>query len=74
MFVPEAAVQAVDGKDVVFVRQNDGGFAMQDVTTEPASQGLVPILTGLRAGQQVAVNGAFILKSKVLKEKLGDQD
>lgn len=74
VFVPEAAVQAVDGKDVVFVRQNDGGFAMQDVTTEPASQGLVPILTGLRAGQQVAVNGAFILKSKVLKEKLGDQD
>lgn len=74
VFVPESAVQTVEGKDVVFVLQKGGTFSLQEVITEPAINGLVPILRGLAPGQRVAADGSFVLKSKVLKEKMGEQD
>lgn len=74
LFVPEAAVQTVNGKIVVFVHDKAGKFSLRNVTIGTTSAGYVPILSGLSLGEEIAANGAFILKSKLLKQQFGDQD
>lgn len=74
LFVPEAAVQTVEGDSVVFVKEDSGQFAIRKVQVGPAVEGMIPVLSGLRQSESVAANGSFVLKSKLLKEKLGDED
>lgn len=74
VYVPEAAVQTVEGKPVVFVQDKSGKYAVRKVETGPVSAGLIPIYRGLEAGEKVAATGSFILKSKLLKEQFGDED
>ncbi len=74
LFVAEAAVQTVEGRSVVFVKERSGQFALRKVQTAPAIEGMVPIISGLKPGEAVAANGSFVLKSKLLKEQFGDED
>ncbi|MBK8220704.1 MAG: efflux RND transporter periplasmic adaptor subunit [Candidatus Obscuribacter sp.] len=74
LYVPESAVQTIDGKSVVFVKESSGQFAIRKVEVSPAVSGLVPVISGLKAGELVAADGSFILKSKVLRERFGDSD
>lgn len=60
----EDAVQQVDGRDMVFV-QTKGGFQAIRVSVGSRGNGRVEILQGLRAGQTVATEGAFVLKSQL---------
>ena len=62
--LPETAVQQVGGRDVVFVQAGDG-FQAVPVTTGHRGGGRVEIHAGLRAGQSVVTDGAFILKSQL---------
>ena len=62
--LPEEAVQQVEGRDVVFV-QTKGGFQAMPVSVGARSGGRIEILTGLRAGQTVVTQGAFVLKSQL---------
>lgn len=62
--LPEDAVQQVEGRDVVFV-QVKGGFQAVPVSVGSRSGGRVEILEGLRAGQTVVTQGAFVLKSQL---------
>lgn len=72
-FVPQTAVQTVDGKPVVFVKDpRSGKFRIRNVQIGTASSGMVPILSGLQPGEQVAAAGSFVLKSMLLKEQLGE--
>ncbi|QRY77312.1 efflux RND transporter periplasmic adaptor subunit [Pseudomonas sp. PDNC002] len=64
--VPEQAVQEVEGKPSVFVR-NAEGFAPRPVSLGVRSAGQVEVLAGLDAGDQVAGEGSFILKSELGK-------
>lgn len=73
-FVPEAAVQTVEGKPVVFVKASSGKFVVRQVQIGTASSGMVPVSSGVRVGEQIAANGSFVLKSKLLREKFGDED
>ena len=73
-FVPEAAVQTVEGKQVVFVKESSGKFAVRQVKVGTASSGMLPVLSGVRVGEKIAANGSFVLKSKLLREKFGDED
>ncbi len=73
-FVPEASVQTVEGKPVVFVKDGSGRFLVRKVQIGTASAGMVPILSGLRAGEHIAADGSFVLKSKLLREQFGDED
>ena len=72
--VPLAAVTRVANKDVVFVRQPDGDFELHPVTVGRTAGGRVEILSGLRAGEQVVVDGVFTLKSAILKRTFGEED
>jgi membrane fusion protein, heavy metal efflux system len=71
--VPEAAVQTVNGKQVVFVRESEK-FEMREVTTGATEGGRVAVLSGLQDGEQVVEEGAFKLKSVLLKEQFAEEE
>lgn len=62
--LPEEAVQQIEGRDMVFV-QAKGGFQAVAVSVGSRSGGRVEILSGLRTGQTVVTEGAFVLKSQL---------
>jgi cobalt-zinc-cadmium efflux system membrane fusion protein len=64
--VPEEAVQSVEGRDVVFVR-NAAGFRAVPVSLGRRSAGRVEVLTGLSGGQTIATRQAFLLKAELSK-------
>jgi cobalt-zinc-cadmium efflux system membrane fusion protein len=72
--VPLRAVTRVAERDAVFVRQPDEDFELHPVTLGRSAGGRVEILGGLRAGEQVVVEGAFTLKSAILKSSFGQED
>lgn len=61
--VPRRAVLTLEGKPVVFVR-TDGGFERRLVELGPSGGELVAVRQGLSEGEQVATDGAFLLKSE----------
>lgn len=69
--VPRAAVLSDEGKTFVFKHWKDDFFVRQDVRRGRDFLGLIEILGGLQAGDIVATEGAFLLKSDVLREKMG---
>lgn len=70
--VPEAAVQNLDGNDVLFVRNKDG-FRAQPVRVGVRSGGMAEIISGVKAGEQVATRNAFLLKAE-MKKSGGDEE
>lgn len=73
--IPEAAVQDLDGQQVVFVAGGESGtYLVRTVTLGPrAGNGLVVIATGLTAGEHVVTKGAFQLKSELTKARFGEE-
>ena len=74
--VPEIAVQELSGKQVVFVAEGASGrYIARAVTLGPrAGQGAVVVATGLRAGERIAVKGAFQLKAELTKASFGSEE
>lgn len=64
--LPEEAVQTVEGRDVVFVR-NASGFQATGVVVGQRGGGRIEIVEGLRPGMTVATRGAFLLKAELGK-------
>ncbi|PZU11517.1 efflux RND transporter periplasmic adaptor subunit [Sphingomonas sp.] len=60
--VPTDAIVTIDGKPVVFVRTPQG-VARRAVTSAAAAGGRVVLLSGVKAGEQVAVSGTSELKA-----------
>jgi cobalt-zinc-cadmium efflux system membrane fusion protein len=67
--VPAAAVMRHEGQSFVFVPEGQGRYRRVDVKTGIESGDRVEITAGLTAGQEVVVQGAFVLKSELLLEK-----
>ena len=65
--IPADAIQALEGRDVVFVAESGGVFRPRPIETGPASDGMVEVHSGLRAGETIAVTGSFVLKSELLR-------
>lgn len=72
--VPLSAITKVADRDVVFVHQPDDDFEMHPVTLGRSAAGRVEVLTGLRQGEKVVIEGVFSLKSAVLKSTFGEED
>lgn len=72
--VPDAAVQRMDGMDVLFVAHPDsrGGarFERREVRIGGTSDGRTAIVSGLAAGDAVAVEGAYAVKAELEKAKM----
>jgi cobalt-zinc-cadmium efflux system membrane fusion protein len=71
--VPEAAVQTVDGRDVVFVPgQAAGEYRAVPVELGARARGRVAIRSGLEPGARVVGEGAFVLKSELMEDEMGE--
>jgi membrane fusion protein, heavy metal efflux system len=69
--VPLAAVMSDAGKDFVFRQWKDDLWVRLDVVTGNKYGGLVELLDGVSPGSRIVTGGAFMLKSDVLREKMG---
>jgi cobalt-zinc-cadmium efflux system membrane fusion protein len=67
VMVPQDAVQTTGDRTIVFVRTAKG-FRAQTVQVGSRSGGLVSIVSGLKAGTQIATTNAFLLKAELEKE------
>lgn len=74
VMLPSESVQDVRGASVVFVRTAATRFELRPVETGRTRDGFIEIRGGLRPGDQVAVKGAFILKSEFLKASLAEDE
>jgi cobalt-zinc-cadmium efflux system membrane fusion protein len=70
LVVPRSAITEIEGQSVVFVAHEDGDFEVHEVVLGDADPGRVEILHGLREGEQVVVEGAFNVKSAILRGTL----
>lgn len=69
--VPTTAVLADEGRDFVFIRHKDDFFVRRPVVRGAEHDGMTDIVLGLSADQTVVADGAFLLKSDVLRSKMG---
>jgi multidrug efflux pump subunit AcrA (membrane-fusion protein) len=66
--VPSGAIQEIEGKPIVFVRNEAGGFERRDVTLGLEAEGWVEVRSGVKEGEAVATTGSFLLKSELLED------
>lgn len=69
--VPAGAVVRDEGKTFVFQHWKDDLWMRRDVRVGGNQEGLVEVLDGLATGATVITRGAFMLKSDILREKMG---
>lgn len=74
LVVPRSALIEVTSKTVVFVHAAPDEFELHEVTVGEGAAGKVRILAGLREGEEVVVDGAFTVKSVLLRGTLADED
>jgi multidrug efflux pump subunit AcrA (membrane-fusion protein) len=67
IFVPEEAMQDINGQTVVFVTRDNTHFRAQAVNVGLHSGGKAQITSGLSQGDRIVVSGAFMVKSDMLK-------
>ncbi len=71
ILVPKTALQTLDEKTVVFVKDEDG-FEPRAVTVGRFNGTHVEITSGLNPGQKFVSAGAFTLKAQLAKGSFGD--
>jgi cobalt-zinc-cadmium efflux system membrane fusion protein len=71
--VPKAALQTIKGDRVVFVR-SDQGFEARKVTVGREDDRAVEIVSGLSAGESIAVSNTFTLKAELGKAEAEHHD
>ncbi len=72
IFVPEEAIQNINGGSMVFLRKNNEMFSAQPVQVARRVNGEAEISTGLHPGDAIAVQGSFVIKSELLKSQIGE--
>ena len=72
IFVPEDALQNINGMPVVFVTADGVTFQARTVNVGTRATGKAEVVDGLKPGDRIVVNGAFMVKSEMLKGTMGD--
>lgn len=72
LFIPEEALQDVNGNQVVFTTQDGSIFKAQVVKLGTRSAGQAEVIEGLKPGDHLVVQGAFMVKGELLKNSVGD--
>ena len=70
--VPATALQTHEGRDVVFLKDEEGQLKPRPVTLGRRSSDYVEVLAGLRTGDTVVTDGAFVVKSQLAKSGFDD--
>jgi cobalt-zinc-cadmium efflux system membrane fusion protein len=63
--VPARAIVSNGPAQAVFVETSPGNFVKRRVVADSAREGVVPIRSGLRAGERIAVRGAIFLDNQL---------
>jgi membrane fusion protein, heavy metal efflux system len=71
--VPEDAVQTIEDRQVVFVPGDEAGeYRATPVELGQRAGGKVVVRSGVKPGDSVVAEGAFVLKSELMKGELGE--
>lgn len=73
LLVPDAGLQTEGGNRIVFVALAGNRFEKRAVRAGLEQDGMVQILEGVKAGENVVTEGGFTLKSELLKGELGEE-
>ena len=68
--VPEAALQRDQGRTFVFVQRKPNEYEVRDVQVGESNGTHTAIIAGLTEGESVVTQGAFVLKSELLKKQV----
>jgi cobalt-zinc-cadmium efflux system membrane fusion protein len=71
---PESAIQQIEGKSVVFVRKSETEFQKYEIQTGISSGGYTEVTSGLKAGDLVASQGSFVVKTEFLRNLIGESE
>jgi len=69
--VPSSAVLSDEGEAFVFQLLRDDLWIRRDVRVGENQGGIVEVLNGIPKGATIVSRGAFMLKSDILREKMG---
>lgn len=72
--VPHGAVTEVGGKAAVFVRHGGSEFEVHEVLLGRVGVGGTEVVSGLRAGEDVVVEGVFSVKSALLRGTFAEEE
>ncbi len=67
LLLPAQAVQRQGQERIVFVEEANGRFERREVEVGEPVMGMLPVRAGLEAGENVVVEGAFVLLSELAK-------
>jgi cobalt-zinc-cadmium efflux system membrane fusion protein len=70
LVVPESAIQRDRDRRFVFVQRDPQSFEVRDVKLGQSSGDMVKILDGLKEGESIVTQGAFVLKSELLEDQI----
>jgi cobalt-zinc-cadmium efflux system membrane fusion protein len=68
--LPASAVQTLGDKRIVFVKTGDGEFHKREISIAVQTTDQVAVSEGVNVGDRVVTDGAFLLKSGLLKDEL----
>lgn len=71
--VPQSALQTLEGRPTVFVQSGPETFVRRFVETGHTFEGFTEVLSGIRRGEVVVIEGGFVLKSEFAKATLADE-
>ncbi len=70
--VPVDAIQRMDNKTVLLIPGDEPrSYSVREVITGVEQDGFVEVLEGIEVGEEVVVQGAFVLKSHLMRSELG---
>jgi Cu(I)/Ag(I) efflux system membrane fusion protein len=64
LVVPRSAVLDTGTRKLVYIAKGDGIFEAREIQAGAPTEELYPVLSGLKAGEQVVTNGNFLIDSQ----------
>jgi cobalt-zinc-cadmium efflux system membrane fusion protein len=71
LVVPVAAVIREDNHDHVYIRMDDDLYRMVPVKLGPEGRGFRPVISGLKEGQEIVIDGAYHLNTERKRQLSG---
>jgi multidrug efflux pump subunit AcrA (membrane-fusion protein) len=71
IIVPQESVQIMEGKKVVFIKTAEEKFEPREIKIKDETKDKVAIFEGINQGEAIVIQGGFLLKSELLKSKMG---